>query len=110
MSLLDALRRGQIFYRDGVSEGEFKKVLEFEINAIAHSFQENYGPDKKQWPSLTFIVVGKRHHIRFFPEYADRDPKGNDNLFSGFVVDRDIVHPVYHDFYLQSHPGLKGSG
>jgi len=68
-----------------------------------------YGPHKSTWPGLTFFVVGKRHHVRFLPENGDRDQQGNNNCYSGFVVDRDIVHPVHPDFYLQSHPGLKGS-
>lgn len=31
------------------------------------------------------------------------------NIFAGLVVDRDVTSPHKLDFYLQSHPGLKGS-
>jgi len=31
------------------------------------------------------------------------------NVFGGLVVDKDITSPSKSDFYLQSHPGLKGS-
>lgn len=63
-------------------------------------------------PAITVIVVGKRHHVRFFPinpaneNEADRK---SGNCKAGTVVDRDIVHPVELDFYLQSHAGLLGT-
>ena len=57
-------------------------------------------------PSITVIVVGKRHHVRFFPiDGGDR----TGNCRAGTVVDRDITHPVELDFYLQSHAGLLGT-
>ena len=31
------------------------------------------------------------------------------NIYGGLVVDRDVANPHKTDFYLQSHPGLKGS-
>ncbi|KAE9392432.1 Piwi-domain-containing protein [Gymnopus androsaceus JB14] len=93
------------FFRDGVSEGEFESVRTHEVDELKTMLREAYGPDR---PRLTFIIVGKRHHFRFFP----RNPRNADtsgNCPSGFVVDRGIEHPVYSDFYLQSQPGLKGT-
>lgn len=53
---------------------------------------------------ITVVVVGKRHHVRFFPQNStDADRSGN--CPAGTVVDRDIVHPTEFDFYLQSHSG-----
>ncbi|KAJ3740285.1 Piwi domain-containing protein [Lentinula detonsa] len=93
------------FFRDGVSEGEFETVREHELNALKKLLVRIYGKDR---PRITFIVVGKRHHFRFFPKQgASADASGN--CPSGFVVDRGIEHPVYSDFYLQSQPGLKGT-
>ncbi|KAE9399799.1 argonaute-like protein [Gymnopus androsaceus JB14] len=92
-----------IFYRDGVSEGQFKQVLEQELTAL-----------KKACTSLgintqiTFIVVGKRHHIRFFPA-NEREGDQSGNCPAGTVVDREIGHPTELDFYLQSHGGLLGT-
>ncbi|KAF9458642.1 Piwi domain-containing protein [Collybia nuda] len=98
------------FFRDGVSEGEFTIVLEKELSAMKAATINEYGPDTKNWPQLTFIIVGKRHHFRFFPlDHRATDSRGNDNLHAGFVVDQDIIHPVYPDFYLQSQAGLKGT-
>jgi len=51
-------------------------------------------------PTITVIIVGKRHHIRFFPEHPnDADRSGN--CPAGTVVDREIAHPTEFDFYLQ---------
>ncbi|KAF9112449.1 Eukaryotic translation initiation factor 2C [Mortierella sp. AM989] len=94
-----------LFYRDGVSEGQFSQVLKTEIAAVraaCHRLDANYNP------GLTFIVVQKRHHTRFFP----MNPSEGDRLGNcqpGTVIDTDIVHPIEFDFYLQSHAGLLGT-
>ncbi|RMX47846.1 hypothetical protein pdam_00025882, partial [Pocillopora damicornis] len=52
-----------IFYRDGVSEGQFRQVLCHELKAIREAcikLEVGYQP------GITFIVVQKRHHTRFF--------------------------------------------
>ena len=58
-----------IFYRDGVSEGQFQLVLRHEINKIREACQK-INPAYK--PAITFIVVQKRHHTRLFAA-DDRD-------------------------------------
>lgn len=59
-------------------------------------------------PTVTYVVVGKRHHIRFFPERGMKDKSGN--CPSGFVTDDPcITSPHVYDFFLQSHAGLLGS-
>ncbi|KAI5124360.1 hypothetical protein M0805_008966 [Coniferiporia weirii] len=94
-----------IFYRDGVSEGEIQQVAEEEIKQISELLEELHqrvGIRSK----LTFIVVGKRHHVRFFPKDGG-DRSGN--APAGLVVDKDIISPGIFDFYLQSHAGLLGT-
>lgn len=54
------------------------------------------------------VVVGKRHHVRFFPQRPDEADRSG-NCPAGTVVDRDITHPTEFDFYLQSHSGLLGT-
>lgn len=94
-----------IFYRDGVSEGQFSQVLLHEMDAIRKacaSLEEGY------LPPVTFVVVQKRHHTRFFPT----DPNGVDrsgNVLPGTVVDSKICHPTEFDFYLNSHAGIQGT-
>ena len=64
--------------------------------------------DLKISPKITVIVVGKRHHVRFFPRNdADADKSGN--CPAGTVVDREVANPAEFDFYLQSHGGLLGT-
>ncbi|PVH31080.1 hypothetical protein PAHAL_9G053200 [Panicum hallii] len=95
-----------IFYRDGVSEGQFSHVLLHEMDAIRKacaSLEEGY------LPPVTFVVVQKRHHTRLFPEVHGRrdmtDKSGN--ILPGTVVDQRICHPTEFDFYICSHPGIQ---
>ncbi|TYH03953.1 hypothetical protein ES288_A09G259800v1 [Gossypium darwinii] len=97
-----------IFYRDGVSEGQFYQVLLYELDAIRKacaSLEPNYQP------LVTFIVVQKRHHTRLFA-HNHRDRSSTDksgNILPGTVVDSKICHPSEFDFYLCSHAGIQGT-
>ncbi|XP_020214043.1 protein argonaute 5 [Cajanus cajan] len=97
-----------IFYRDGVSEGQFSQVLLHEMDAIRKacgSLQAEY------FPPVTFVVVQKRHHTRLFPfEHERRDQTDRSgNIMPGTVVDTSICHPREFDFYLNSHAGIQGT-
>ncbi|KAF5364713.1 hypothetical protein D9758_005608 [Tetrapyrgos nigripes] len=92
-----------IFFRDGVSEGEFAKVRDQEL-AVLKRVCKDLGID----PKITFIIVGKRHHYRFQPA-NDRTADRSGNLPAGTVIDQGITHPVEFDFYLQSHAGIIGT-
>jgi eukaryotic translation initiation factor 2C len=92
-----------IFYRDGVSEGQFKQVLDLELPLLKKACAE-----LRIDPKITIVVVGKRHHVRFFPT-NERDGDKSGNCPAGTVVDREIAHPTEFDFYLQSHGGLLGT-
>lgn len=59
-------------------------------------------------PTITLIIVGKRHHVRFFPR-SDNEGDRSGNCFAGTVVDSDVVNPVEFDFYLLSHGGILGT-
>jgi len=101
-----------IFYRDGVSDGEFETVEEVEIQALSRAwdkFVEN--PQARQGGAvpLLFIVVGKRHHLRFFQGAGPNIQDRTGNIYGGLIVDKDVANPHKMDFYLQSHPGLKGT-
>ncbi|VEL13804.1 unnamed protein product [Protopolystoma xenopodis] len=87
------------FYRDGVSEGQFSTVLLSELRAIQKACK-SLRPDFE--PAITYVVVQKRHHIRFRPP----DP-GMKNVEPGTVVDKGITHPRDFDFYLCSHEGIQ---
>ncbi|CAH8864637.1 unnamed protein product [Trichobilharzia szidati] len=90
-----------IFYRDGVSEGQFENVLVEELAAIQRACAD-IRPGVE--PAITYIVVQKRHHIRLKPS----DPRAR-NVEPGTVVDTDITHPREFDFYLCSQEGIQGT-
>uniref|UniRef100_M8CUT1 Protein argonaute 1D n=1 Tax=Aegilops tauschii TaxID=37682 RepID=M8CUT1_AEGTA len=97
-----------IFYRDGVSEGQFYQVLLHELDAIRKacaSLEANYQP------LVTFVVVQKRHHTRLFAhnhnDQSTVDKSGN--ILPGTVIDSKICHPTEFDFFLCSHAGIKGT-
>ncbi|KAI5080699.1 hypothetical protein GOP47_0003882 [Adiantum capillus-veneris] len=97
-----------IFYRDGVSEGQFYQVLLHELEAIRKacaSLEPNYQPP------VTFVVVQKRHHTRLFANnHSDKRTTDNSgNILPGTVVDSRICHPTEFDFYLCSHAGIQGT-
>ncbi|GAB1728399.1 hypothetical protein NU195Hw_g1702t1 [Hortaea werneckii] len=57
---------------------------------------------------LTYVVVGKRHNTRFYPDA--KEVQGNKgNVKPGLVVDQVITHPYSMDFYLQSHETIQGT-
>jgi eukaryotic translation initiation factor 2C len=96
-----------IFFRDGVSETQFDKVLKEETHAVRATCSRYPGYK----PLITFIVVQKRHHTRLF----HREKNGGSTHYSdqnippGTVVDTVITHPREFDFYLCSHWGTKGT-
>ena len=65
-----------IYFRDGVSEGQYQHVLQQEVHDMKALI-------KTANPSLNvpFIVVvgGKRHHVRLFPEKGKGDRKSTDH-------------------------------
>ncbi|KAL8788284.1 MAG: hypothetical protein Q9195_007381 [Heterodermia aff. obscurata] len=90
-----------LVYRDGVSEGQYKAVIEQEIGAIQQRCRQIYMPRKQDLPRITFIIVGKRHHTRFF--HVAGNPK------NGTVVDNGVIDDRKWDFFLQSHTPLQGT-
>ncbi|XP_038705908.1 protein argonaute 7 isoform X2 [Tripterygium wilfordii] len=98
-----------IFFRDGVSETQFYKVLQEELQAIREACSRY--PSYR--PPITFAVVQKRHHTRLFPHENDSSHSQNqfsdENIPPGTVVDTVVTHPREFDFYLCSHWGVKGT-
>eukprot|EP01018_Ginkgo_biloba_P029286 Gb_13708 [translate_table: standard] len=93
-----------LFFRDGVSEGQFDMVLNKELIALKETFSRFKGYN----PAVSFIIAQKRHHTRLFPGQGEQRTKSG-NVPPGTVVDTKIVHPREFDFYLCSHYGLKGT-
>ncbi|WWD00595.1 hypothetical protein V866_007530 [Kwoniella sp. B9012] len=94
-----------LFFRDGVSEGQYDLCATIEMDRVRQAFRE-LDPNYK--PKITLIICAKRHHMRFFAEDR-RDMDNTGNLLPGTVVDSDVTHPYAFDFYLQAHAGLQGT-
>ncbi|KAF7975299.1 hypothetical protein HWV62_10070 [Athelia sp. TMB] len=110
-----------IIYRDGVSEGEYDIVEETEIAAVSAAIDDCYAewvakgliPPTAEKPKLTFVIVGKRHHIRFFPKNGMGEDRTG-NCPAGFLAAKGLESPFTaasrrRDFYLQSHGSLQGT-
>ncbi|TVY43663.1 Protein argonaute [Lachnellula occidentalis] len=87
-----------LFYRDGVSESQYGEVRSTELLQIQNACQQATRTGETV-PLITLVVVGKRHHTRF---YFD-DLNQRQNLDAGLVVDTDVIAPKQFNFYLQSH-------
>lgn len=95
-----------LYYRDGVSEGQFEQVRATELSAMNRACR-NINPK----PEITCVVVQKRHHTRFFPKpgsgIGDRDRFKN--VPPGTIVDKKITHPNESQFFLVSHESIQGT-
>ncbi|KAG8690952.1 hypothetical protein FRC08_010309 [Ceratobasidium sp. 394] len=97
-----------LFFRDGVSEGQFLTVRDEELPLMQKAFSRFPTKDGKPYnPKLTILIAGKRHHTRFFPTKDEDADKGN--CKPGTVVDRGVTAIYDFDFYLQAHSGLQGT-
>ncbi|KAI1114275.1 ribonuclease H-like domain-containing protein [Nemania sp. NC0429] len=99
-----------LVYRDGVSEGQYAAVLKTELPQLRDACQNLYPPkdQAKGLPRITIVVVGKRHHTRFYPT-KNTDADGSGNPKAGTVVDRGVTEARNWDFFLQSHAAVKGT-
>ncbi|KAK2762261.1 hypothetical protein FQN54_001271 [Arachnomyces sp. PD_36] len=93
-------------YRDGVSESQYQAVLSEELPKIKEAVKELYGNTNA--PKITVIVVGKRHHTRFYPAGEPYNVK-NGNVNPGTVVDRSVTMERGFDFFMVAHTGIQGT-
>ena len=90
-----------LVYRDGVSEGQYRSLLMSEpdktgkyriseLDGIRKACEERYRPGPM--PKITIVVVGKRHHTRFYPtQEVDADMSSKGNCKNGTIVDRGVT-------------------
>jgi len=99
-----------LIYRDGVSEGQYQPVLTEELPLLRRACQELYPATatKAGLPRFSIVVVGKRHHTRFFPT-KEADADRSHNTKNGLIVDRGITEVRNWDFFLQAHTCLQGT-
>ena len=105
-----ALPKKIVIYRDGVSDSQYDKVINAEIDEINKIRLKTYGNTRGS--ELIMIIGAKRHHTRFFPTVVNNrrimDTRTG-NCKPGTVVDRGITMEKGWDFYLQAHGALKGT-
>ncbi|KAI9461396.1 Piwi-domain-containing protein [Russula earlei] len=102
------LPKRMMVFRDGVSEGQYDKVIKEELPQIFEAFKRIDPKNPRYHPTLSIVICGKRHNARFYPtdsEFADR----NGNTRPGTVVDKGVSSMLDFDFYLQAHSGLQGT-
>ncbi|XP_073107178.1 protein argonaute 2 [Elaeis guineensis] len=94
-----------IYFRDGVSDGQFNMVLNEELPHLKAAIESDHYS-----PTITVVVAQKRHHTRLFPK--DNEKPWNTttgNVPPGTVVDTGIVDQSTFNFYLCSHYGSRGT-
>lgn len=91
-----------IMFRDGVSESQFREVMNVEVTSLRQACKEICEKEAIPNINVTYLIVTKRHHTRLFSER-------NDNVKPGLVLDTDIVSEDFYDFYLNSHHGIIGT-
>lgn len=107
-----------LFYRDGVSLGQFNIILDEEVTAVKNSFATVANQlNVKFDPKLTFTTLLKSHNTRFFPlETNAKNDKGvdvavaaQDNILPGSIVEKGVTSRSLYDFFLQSQQALQGT-
>jgi len=99
-----------LVYRDGVSEGQYKQVVDSECKHIKAVCGELYNPA----PRVTIVIAAKRHHMRFYredamPKFPHQHPVNRGNPHPGTVVDRGVTSQFLWEFYLQAHNAIEGT-
>lgn len=100
-----------LIYRDGVSDGQMNLVLTRELPELRKAcndakFQNYY--KKAGPPKISIVIVGKRHHTRFYPAKKE-DASKSHNCNPGTVVDRGVTQARTWEFYLQAHHCIQGT-
>uniref|UniRef100_A0A7E4ZTR8 Piwi domain-containing protein n=1 Tax=Panagrellus redivivus TaxID=6233 RepID=A0A7E4ZTR8_PANRE len=92
-------------FRNGCPEGQYNTVLATEVRAITRAMQS-----AGCHATLSFITTNKLHNVRFMKENAVRSEQpAEQNIPSGTIIDTKVVHPVYHEFYLNAHTAIQGT-
>lgn len=100
-----------LVYRDGVSEGQYPTVIKEELPRLRQACTNLYTAEdqKKGYPHITIVIVGKRHHTRFYPTREQDATPSPYNTLPGTVVDRGVTEARNWDFFLQPHYPIKGT-
>ncbi|KAL8953104.1 MAG: hypothetical protein Q9222_001042 [Ikaeria aurantiellina] len=96
-----------VIYRDGVSEGQYRTLLQEELPQMRKACQVRYSRGKQ--PKVSIIVCGKRHHTRLYATNTkDANPRTG-NPHNGTIVDRGVTMEHGWDFFLIAHHAIHGT-
>ena len=100
-----------LVYRDGVSEGQYQSTLDVELAGMRQGCRDTYSANlqNRGLPRFSVIVVGKRHHTRFYATKPGDSQGGPMNTRPGTVVDRGVTETHNWDFFLQPHAAIQGT-
>ncbi|CAG9536663.1 unnamed protein product [Cercopithifilaria johnstoni] len=94
--------------RDGISLGQYKYVMNTEVEQIKKACQMVGGPGFR--PHITFIVLTKMHNLRIYKKnIRKQDRAAQQNIKPGTIIDEYVVNPVINEFYLNSHSAFQGT-
>ncbi|KAK0423168.1 hypothetical protein QR680_008008 [Steinernema hermaphroditum] len=94
-----------IIYRYGTTNAQYANLLRTEVPIIKEALKTAGAFGAK----ITVIVVSKQHNTRIMPDLIAGERAPDQNVKPGTVVDTKIVHPLFQEFYLNSHQALQGS-
>ncbi|KAI1719139.1 piwi domain-containing protein [Ditylenchus destructor] len=94
-----------VIYRGGCSDSMFKMILKYEVPFVKLALKA------LECASLiTVIAVNKLQNVRFFKQNINRNMKPPEqNIQPGTVVDQTVTHPLFAEFFLNSHRALQGT-
>lgn len=112
------VRRGRfperiIVFRGSVSDGEFRKLSEYETKKFGEILREFVSKNNVQMPTFTMIVISKRHNFRLLKSKTMINPQDkapNQNVMPGTLIDHTITTEGYDQFVFVSHKSLQGCG
>ncbi|CAG8504291.1 1973_t:CDS:10 [Acaulospora morrowiae] len=91
-----------IFYRDGVAEVQFEKIMKEEIQLLKGFLKSSYEKKGLKEPRITLLICQKRHHMRSVPVNKEEAHPKTGNCLTGTIIDSFIVMKNEFSFYLLS--------
>ncbi|KAK0405718.1 hypothetical protein QR680_018158 [Steinernema hermaphroditum] len=103
-----------VFFRNGGSEGQYQLILKYEVPLIRFAideFRQKSAVQQHFETKVVVVVATKRHNVRFFKTNIRRDGRAPEqNLQPGIAIDSTVTHPVFSEFFVNSHTTLQGTG
>ncbi|CAL2042742.1 unnamed protein product [Caenorhabditis brenneri] len=95
-----------VMYRDGLGETDFQRILWEERRSIEQCCKNI---SVKYDPTITYIVVTKRHHTKFFlKNHEEGHEKHGHNILPGTLVEEKVTTNTFYDFFLATQIGQTG--